>query len=162
MGRDQSDDLGKLRAIFDQGAAKFPQYLPLYRRMLNILMPRWFGSYEKVDAFIVETTSRPDITLDRETYARLYWTYASLEGDDTNIFHDASADWETMRAGFKKMIQRYPKSDFILNAFAKFACLSGDAHEYASVRPLLAKRFSATAWSDKVSIDSCDRKLMRR
>lgn len=161
VGLDQSQDPEKLRGIFDRARARFPAYHPLYRRMLRILMPRWGGSYEKVDEFVNVMSNRSSSTPDLVLYARLYWMYAGLERDDINIFDDALANWPTMRAGFTRMTALYPRSDLVLNAFAKFACDGGDADAYAKLRPLLSKRLSATAWSQKVTVQSCDKKFAK-
>ncbi|HSY08329.1 MAG TPA: rhomboid family intramembrane serine protease [Steroidobacteraceae bacterium] len=158
-GIDQSIGIEKLRAIFDRGVARFPRYLPLYRSILRTLMPRWNGSYEKVDQFINEMSEHPSAHLGPETYSRLYWMYGLLEGDDVVIFDDALASWQKMKSGFKDMRARYPKSDLVLNSYARFACQAGDFHEYHLLRPLLTSRLAATAWSKKVSIGICDAKV---
>jgi membrane associated rhomboid family serine protease len=160
VGLDQSQGVDDLRAIFNAGVSRFPRYEPLYRNMLRILMPRWSGSYEEVKAFIDDVTfpkraSAPD----EARYARLYWTYASLERDEINIFTDASARWVPMKRGFLKLVKLYPHSDVIINAFARFACLAGDYEQYRNLRPQLTSRFSAVAWSEKTTRDSCDQKL---
>lgn len=160
VGLDQSQGVDDLRAIFNAGAARFPRYEPLYRNMLRILMPRWFGSYEKVKDFIDEITfPKRAWAPDEARYARLYWVYASLESDEINIFTDASASWVPMKRGFLKLVQLYPKSDFVMNAFARFACLAGDYEQYQDLRPQLTSRFSSVAWSEKTTRESCDQKL---
>jgi membrane associated rhomboid family serine protease/tetratricopeptide (TPR) repeat protein len=159
IGLDQSLAIDKLRAIFDQGVAKFPRYLPLYAAMLRILMPRWNGSYEKVDQLITDAAAKLNLGPGQLTYARLYWIYSSLEDDDINVFNDALAKWPMMKQGFKEMMSRYPASDLILNAFEKFACIDGDTDEYRAARSVVEKRLAATAWSAKFSLQACDRKF---
>lgn len=159
VGLDQSLNAKELRTIFDRGISRFPEYLPLSASMLRILMPRWLGSYDTVDEFIEEMSAGQTRHSASEVYARLYWTYASLEKDRINIFSTARADWNRMKSGFDEMRGHYPKSDLVLNAFARFACLSGDAGEYNAVRPLLDQHSSSTAWTDETTIKACDEKL---
>jgi membrane associated rhomboid family serine protease len=161
VGLDQSVGLDTLRTRFDEARRRFPAYKPIYRDMLHALMPRWLGSYEKVDEFIRDVTritERPDFAL----YANLYWSYDSLERDDINIFSDGLARWPTMKKGFEKLRQLYPRSDAVLNGFARFACIAGDEAQYAALRPLLQGHLSATVWTSKVSLKSCDAKWPHR
>ncbi len=127
--------------------------------MLRSLMPRWGGSYEAVDQLINDVDVKTHRQLGFEMYARLYWIYASLEGDDVDIFSDAQAQWPAMRSGFDNMIRHYPQSDYLLNVYANFACRAGDKVEYQALRSRLTARQSASAWSDKFSIESCDRRF---
>jgi len=159
VGLDQSKDKEQLRAIFDQGVKIAPNYRPLYRRMLRILMPRWGGSYEDVDKFINEVYAQTALALGYEPYAELYSMYARMEGDDLDLFRDTPAFWSGMRAGYLGLVKRYPKSDAVLNSFANFACRAGDKTEYNRLRSVIGRRISATAWSTKYSMDACDKQL---
>jgi len=158
VGLDQSKDRDALRAIANRGIAKFPNYRPIYRRMLRILMPRWIGSYEQVNEFILDS-SQQNGALDTEKYALLYWQYADLEGDDVNIFSDARANWRTMKDGFLKLTERYPSSDFVLNAFARFACITADARQYRQLKSRVENRKSSLVWAGKTSFNSCNAKF---
>ena len=159
VGLDQSSERSVLRPVFDEGAEKFPNYLPLYRSMLRIEMPRWGGSYQMVDGVINYVAYGARHTRDLEKYAQLYWIYDSLENDDANIFEDALARWSNMKAGFILMVSHHPRSDVLVNGFARFACLAGDPEQYKRLRPSLKEHYSATAWSAKVSLESCDKKF---
>jgi hypothetical protein len=147
---------------------RFPTYHPLYSAMLQTLMPRWGGSIDAVDSFIRETASLspsqagyaqlsrgPDLAL----YARLYWMYSSLESDEIDIFKDAHARWELMRPGFTELLRLHPGSDFVLNGFAKLACIAGDSDTYGQLRPQLSRHVSATAWSKKITLAGCDMQM---
>jgi Rhomboid family len=156
IGLAKSVGVDELRARFDRGVKRFPGYLPLYGGMLRILMPRWLGSYQKVAEFITDASnaSKDDVAM----YARLYWMYDLLEQDDVDIFRDASANWSRMRVGFEELKWLYPHSDVVLNAFARFACIADDEEEYSALRPSLIGHVSATAWTAKVSLKTCDAK----
>jgi len=159
VGIAQAIGLEQLRAIYDQGSTKFPGFRPLYRQMLRALMPRWFGSYQQVEKFIMDVHAKTQDPYRNEVYARLWWAYASLERDDINIFEKTEVSWPIMKAGFKDMLERYPRSDFLFNAFANAACQVDDVADYVDLRPILKRRMSSTAWSDKVSVQSCDNKF---
>ena len=64
-----------------------------------------------------------------------------------------------MQSGFDDMIRHYPHSDYLLNVYANFACRAGDKVKYQALRSRLTTRQSASAWSDKFSIESCDRRF---
>jgi hypothetical protein len=159
VGLDQSKDREKLREIFDRGLTEAPQYRPLYRRMLRILMPRWGGSYEDVDKFINQIYAQTVKARGYERYAELYSTYARLEGDELDLFADTPAFWSGMTMGYQGLVKRYPKSDAVLNSFANFACRADDKVTYNRLRGVVGKRLSSTAWSAKYSIEACDKKL---
>jgi len=156
VGVDQSLDREQLRHVFEEGIKRTPAYQPLYRQMLRILQPRWGGSFTEVNTFIRERSTRPNGLLNFATYAELYWIFATLEGDETNIFADGEATWLATRQGFQELTRLYPRSDFVLNAFARFACVARDAEEYRRLRPVIDKRRSAMAWTSKTTIDACD------
>ena len=168
VGLDQSLGPEALRAMFYRAVGRFPKYRPLYRSMLRALMPRWGGSYVKVDNFIDSVAygfldershsgEKPERNL--ETYAALYWAYDSLEQDDINIFKDAFATWPAMKVGLTGMTEHHPSSDFLVNGLARFACLGEDADQYKQLRSRLGQHYSATAWTQKVTLESCDKKF---
>lgn len=155
---DISEDNGRIREIYDHAVGQFPDYLPIHASMLRVLMPRWTGSFEAVDELIKAATSR-GTEQDLELYARLYWTYFLLEQDDVDIFVDAKASWTNVDVGFAGLIERYPRSDYLLNAYAVMACLARDRERYAELRQNVQQRMSAIVWSDKYSLDKCDRQM---
>jgi hypothetical protein len=59
------------------------------------------------------------------------------------------------------MSRHYPKSDYVLNVYANFACRAGDKATYQALRPRLTTRESASAWSDKYSIETCDKRVAK-
>jgi rhomboid protease GluP len=165
VGLDQSSDTARLRLVFDEGARRFSSYSPLYRAMLRILMPRWLGSYQQVDSFIVDVAHlRPDWHInpydgDLALYAHLYWMYAGLEGDEINIFSETPARWNLMHVGFDRLRKLYPRSDYVLNGFARMACVAGDQSTYTQLRPLLEGHVAASAWSKQLPLSACNAKM---
>ena len=159
VGLDTDKPVEELAEIEGRGRRAYPTYYSTYRAMMRVLMPRWRGSYEDENRFVNEMSNRWGVDPDLILYARLYWMYSSLEFDEINIFTDGAADWKLMKKGFSSMVARYPHSDLVLNGFAKFACIAADKEQFAQLRPALDKRLSASAWSDKVSLTSCDVKF---
>ncbi len=159
VGLDQGHDAGQLRTLFDQGAREAPGYRPLYRAMLRALMPRWGGSYLDEDQFINAVDWDRVRVRGDEWYAELYSAYADLEGDDVDLFQATEINWRRMRVGYGALIRRYPSSDWMLNRFANFACRAADRDEYQRLRRSVGVRYAASAWSQKVSLASCDGKF---
>lgn len=159
VGLDTGKSIEDLREMVDRGKEAYPTYYPLYGALLRALMPRWRGSYDDENRFVNQMSNRWSISPDLNLYARLYWMYSSLEFDEINIFSDGAARWDLMKKGFVSMVASYPHSDAVLNGFAKFACIAGDREQFAKLRPALARRLSASIWSDRVSVSSCDAKF---
>jgi rhomboid protease GluP len=159
LANDKENAKEKLREIFDEGVKVAPNYRPLYRDMLRGLMPRWFGSYEEVDKFVNGIYSKTAPVRGYERYTELYSMYARMEGDEVELFRDTPAFWSGIRTGFVGLVKRFPKSDYILNDFANFACRAADKEEYDRLRAVIDKRYSATAWSTKYTRESCDKEL---
>ena len=159
IGLDQSKPRDELRSVFDRGVVALPDYWPLYARMLRILLPRWFGSQDDIHHFIEEVSVTADGQRDFEKYARLYWIYSSLEDDDIQLFGGSLANWSVVNEGFVELQRHYPKSDLILNTYAKLACMADDGDTYQELRPQLRGHVSTTAWSDKVSLQHCDERF---
>jgi hypothetical protein len=155
---DLGETKGEIRSVFDDGIRKFPGFLPLYRTDMRTLMPRWGGSYEKVNDVINVAASNVDPAMGAQMYARLYWAYAVLEGDDVDIFADSMADWPRISAGFDLLLKHYPDSDYLLNGFAYMACRAQDSNQYHSLKARLNNRLSTTAWSEHYSPKECDKK----
>jgi membrane associated rhomboid family serine protease len=153
--RDQSVSWQVQEDVFNLGAKRFRDYLPLHSQILVSLMPRWGGSIEAVDDFI-RTASTKDGQIDPVSYARLYLMYGNLEGDDFNVIKAAHADPKLMEQGMAALRIRYPQSDYILNATARFACIDHEWDLYRSLSSRLAGHSSAQAWPDKLSIAKCN------
>src|SRR5262249_18486222 len=143
LTHDKEDAKEKLQGIFDEGVKVAADYQPLYRHMLRALMPRWFGSFEEVDKFVNGVYAKTAPVRGYERYTELYSLYARMEGDEVDLFRDTPAFWSGMRTGFVGLVKRYPKSDYILNDFANFACRAGDRQEYNRLRPIIDRRYSA-------------------
>lgn len=156
---DQDRPLGRIRATFNQGVASFPEYLPLYRQMLRTLMPRWSGSYSKINDFIMTQFYDAPPERNFELYTRLYWLLARLSGNTVDIFKASLVSWSAMTKGFQQMRRRYPRSDYVLNVFANFACRANDGTEYRHLRPRLRTRYAAAAWSNEFSMKTCDKRM---
>jgi hypothetical protein len=159
VGLDGEESRDAMRATFDAGARRFPSYEPLYRAMLRVLMPRWGGSSAEVADFVEQQASsaRPD-----STYARLYTEYVGMEGDDVDVFDDSRVDWPRIRAGLESLRRQHAASDYVVNISAYMACRKNDAEAYAQFRNASADRPSATAWSEKHTLSTCDEQFARR
>jgi hypothetical protein len=158
IGLDLSEDDATLAEIFHTAMARYSTYMPLIRARLRILMPRWSGSFAAVDQ-LINAESRQWGAEAPETYARLYSSYASLEGDETSFYSEGKMEWPRMQEGFDALLRRYPNSDLILNDYAYLACRAGESGLYQSLRKQLEGRVSSVAWTGTHTLARCD-KLM--
>jgi rhomboid protease GluP len=154
---DREVDKTRMEEIFNEGVARFPDYLPIYTARMRELMPRWGGSVEELETFVGAAAESRRGKLDPdERYAQLYAAYSRMEDDEINVFAAGNADWPRIEAGFTKLRRRYPRSDLVLNQFAKFACMAGDGTVWRSLRAAVGNRKASLAWSEKRSLDGCD------
>jgi hypothetical protein len=61
--------------------------------------------------------------------------------------------------GFADLVKKYPRSDYLVNAYAVMACVARDRERYGELRAQVEKRMSQSAWSDKYSLANCDRQM---
>jgi membrane associated rhomboid family serine protease len=147
-------------AIFNRAHDRFADDLSIDSAMLHSLMPRWGGSFEKVENFIIEQAQeKPGGMPPEEKYARLYWIYAGLEGKEADIFKDAHAKPDMVSSGMALAVKRYPKSDYLVNVSGRLACQSGERPEYETFQQALPKRYSASAWAPDFTVESCNKKF---
>jgi hypothetical protein len=117
-------------AIYREGVTRFPGHMPLYFLKAARLSPRWGGSQAAYSRYIDSVVNATSKDMGETMYARLNWSSWSPK-----MFVNGQADWPRMKRGFERMTQDYPDS-WNINAFAKFACLAGDA---PTLKPLIAK-----------------------
>ena len=67
-------------------------------------------------------------------YARLYSSYASLEGDQTDFYTAGKMRWPEVQEGFDELLEQFPHSDALLNDYAYLACREGDSAVYRLLR----------------------------
>lgn len=147
-------------AIFAKSRDRFLHDPGIASSMLHALMPRWGGSFEDVDKFIVDQSNeKPFNEASYERYARYYWDYADQEGEQTDIFQDGYAKPDTMNLGMAVMLKRHPKSDYIFNVAGRFACLTNDRVEYLVFHAAMPRRYSASAWSRRMNVAGCNKKF---
>ena len=159
LGLERTTSTEDLRAIFEDGRVRFPDYYQLHVGMLRVLQPRWRGSYGEVDNFIAEMVRAESAAGGPQMYARLYASFASLEGDDTDVFEEAYAKWPNMKQGLQDLIERHPRSESLRNSYAAFACRAEDAETYRIARAAI-KSVLASIWTEKFSVKNCDANLL--
>jgi hypothetical protein len=111
-------------ALLEEGTRRYPNAYDIYFASIPRLQPKWGGStelYAYVADLAVRNTKEQDGT---SAYARVYWSVAETLGFDN--FEEAEVDWPKMRDSFRDLVARRPAL-WNINAFARFACLSGDA-----------------------------------
>ncbi len=93
--------------LFAQGAAKFPNYLPLYRIHAYNLLPRWFGEAGEAEALLKTRADQIGGTDGDIFYGLIVWDFASSIGQ---LSMDTQFDYERAHRGFKLLHERFPNS----------------------------------------------------
>jgi Domain of unknown function (DUF4034) len=126
-----------VRDLLDHGQS----YVPAYQSAARLLLPKWSGSYEAVEAFAKLATERNAKIEGNGMYTRIYWNL----GESSTLFSDGRADWPTMKRGFEEILRQYPDPRN-LNGEAMFACAAGDRATYLSVMKQLGSRLLPSIW----------------
>ena len=153
----------KMFALFENAKAKYPYYHAYYFWIITALLPKWGGSYEQVDNFIRSQISDLNPTDSSIMYTRMYWyVHQSSYDGNFNLFRDSLASWDSMKKGFSLLTEQHPISFWILNNYAKFACVASDKQTYQKLRPLIEGYIILDAWPENLSVDVCDLHLLTR
>lgn len=120
-------------ALYNEAASKEPLYYETYFAAVERLLPIWGGDIEQIQTFAADAVKRTASTEGQGMYARIYWVVAGRMG--TKAFfakpHQQTI-WPQMKAGFDDVVKRYPV-DWNRNAYAKFACQTGDVDLFISL-----------------------------
>jgi len=168
LALDLSEDRDAQTRLFDSAIARYPNYVPLLTTRLRILMPRWGGSYDDVENLINWAARRPGtqgttLLLTRQgaseepMYARLYSSYASLEGDETDFYTAGKMRWPEVQEGFDELLEQFPHSDALLNDYAYLACREGDSAVYRLLRKRVEGHVASGAWTGEYTLARCDK-----
>ena len=90
-------------AVFQEGAAKFPGYIPLYQSRINILLPRWYGAPGEWEAMVARQADAIGGIEGDKFYARLYghaYVYSGSFGDEPEppTPYDSARFWRGLSA----------------------------------------------------------------
>jgi hypothetical protein len=145
----------EIDALLHEGVQRFPGYFPLYFSYLNYLQPKWGGSFEQANAFILEQTMSPGNPDGEVLYARLYWFFDQCEVCvDRKYFERSKVDWVRLRKGFDRLIATYPGSERNLAAFTDFACRANDAVTYKRLRARVNPQVFGSM--SRIPLERCD------
>jgi hypothetical protein len=147
-------------AAFEAGVGRFPDYMPLYYRRTIALLPWWGGSYEEIEDFTRESVERNLGKEGEALYTRIWLWVDTGQETSFDLFRDTPADWDRMKRGYELLVERHPRSGYLLNSFAAHACRAGDRESYGTVRRRITKPYYLPAWPTHLSIEICDLRLI--
>jgi hypothetical protein len=151
--QDMSESKTSPRAVFEEGVRRWPEYYDFYEVALTRLVPRWGGSWEAVDAFIVHWSKRLAMTEGDSMYARLYMSVISAGANpgETRI------SWPRMKSSLEDLVSRYPDTSH-KNLAASYACGYQDiAYLKTALQRIRAEELAPTVWLLGTDPESCMR-----
>lgn len=122
---DTSGSTDAMEEWFQKAIASDPTDLKAYRSKLNLLQPRWGGSFAKELAFGRETLKNaPENSMAPWVLIKAHWHIH--EKDKSRNYFRKSKIWGEMKETFTELEKRFPESIKIQNWFARTAYLAGD------------------------------------
>lgn len=150
------DDRNK---TFVEGTQKYKSYYPIYLAMMKFLLPKWGGSWGRVDDIIKWSVENTKATDGNAIYAIMYPAAFKEEPDGEKPFKNTLANWQKMQEGFEDIMKKYPNSKFNLNKFAMFACMAEDKDTFLKLRNKIGKDVILEVWPPKTSLELCEIKF---
>lgn len=105
-----------------EATTKFPDEDGIPRSMVQYLLPKWHGSADEINDYILLNTSGQPRNL--ELYTRLYADVSFNQYQD-RLFEESKVEWQKMKVGFQEINKKYP-TDWNKNMFAYYSCLARD------------------------------------
>jgi hypothetical protein len=157
--RDSGAPRTLVRAVYDAGVSRFPEYHPIHLAMAISLDPRWGGSFAEYDAFAREVAQATSAWEGRAMYARIYWIVDDFSDSSAGGSVARGPKWPALKAAYDDLLSRYPNSLHNLARYAAVACTAGDAEAYQRLRPRLAGQESTL--SNYVPYEVCDQQFVK-
>lgn len=124
---DSNTPVSNPKEVFFEAVEKWPHYYGFYELMLTKLVPKWGGSWEAVDNFIVYYDDELATEGDTSLYARLYF---GVHGLSVNP-NDTLVSWPRLKTSLYSLIENYPVDEHRVMA-AAYACHFNDKKMYQS------------------------------
>ena len=151
--QDMAESKTSPRAAFEEGVRRWPDYYDFYEVALTRLVPKWGGSWDAVDAFIVHWNKRLAKTEGNSMYARLYMSVISAGANpgETRI------SWPQLKSSLEELVSRYPDATH-KNLAASYACSYQDvAYLKSAVQRIRAEQFTPSVWLRGTDPETCMR-----
>lgn len=94
-----------LRALFQEGIRRFPDFHPIVLTRVRALTPKWGGSEDALMDLLDTVAAMPEPALKEGLYARVVWV---AEDEDEMLFLDPRFKPALWRASFDAMLARWP------------------------------------------------------
>lgn len=182
IGLYTNEPKSKLKAIFQEGAGKFPDYEGLFFNMGLVYFARWGGSLSEMETFINESSKYSTKRYGNPMPARILWIaleeYPELLSTTGYGFinrnvkangkqvetprsgaNSASkiADWDLINASMLDVLKHFP-SDWNAQNFLYFACQRGDKAQAQLLLPYIKEASSAELFRANLQLfDGCKR-----
>ncbi len=118
-------------ALFEEAIRLEPDYITFYLRKVNYLQPKWHGREGEWVAFANSLLERFPGGRGEELYARIAWGVREevdryLLEKQQHFFPDLGIRWAPMKAGFERILARWPEAHLVRNVYAVYAGKAGD------------------------------------
>lgn len=151
---DLYDTKASAEEAFNTGVASWPNYYDFYHDFLARLVPKWRGSWDKVDAFINQWDEKFQEQEKKSLYARLYYNVHNFNQKDP---HTTKADWGKLKPSLVALYTTYPASVHFEIA-ASYACIYSDYDFYTQLITT-HKVKDSQAWLTGSSLAKCKTKF---
>lgn len=149
----QSWETQDFMALYEESAARYPDFFHVAFVGVNYFSPRWGGSDYAIESFARHALARAPARQRATLYARLYWS--TLAGEhDRNPMEGRPVDWPLMRRGIDDLLARYP-SDWNLQHLAYFACMAEDKPQTHRLMDRITQPPELSAWGSAPLYDHC-------
>lgn len=148
---DMAESKTNPRVVFEEGVRRWPQYYDFYELALSRLVPKWGGSWDSVDAFIVHWSKSLAKSEGDSMYARLYMGVISTGASpgETRI------SWPRMKSSLEDLVSRYPDTS-LKNLAASYGCGYQDvAFLKNALQRIRPDELTPTMWLQGTDPESC-------
>ena len=137
---------------FNYGVTNWPKYFDFYEVLLTRLVPKWGGSWKKVDGFINHWASVLKPTEANSIYARFYYNVHTHNKIDPR---STLTDWTKLKDSLISLQSKYPTREHFEIA-ASYACIYGDKTFYKDV-VTKNKVVTSKSWIRGTTKELCDK-----
>jgi hypothetical protein len=130
--------------LFDEAVAREPDYYAFYTSAARFLLPKWYGAKGEWEQFAEEQRQKRGGTDGDALYARIAWSVRLDYGH--HLFDKCALSWETVAAGYEALIQQYPDSRFLKNAYAHMAWEARDRERLRAALPAIRGNPDIEVW----------------